>query len=250
MLEPLDAFATWMAALPPLSVYAVVLAVAFGENVVPFIPGDVVVVLGGYVVGVSAAAFWPVVTAATIGGTVGFMVMFAVGRHLGEAVLDPERLTWVPKGPARRVQHWIRRWGVGVIVVNRFLSGARAVVALLAGASGMRAGTAAVCSAVSVAVWSVLLVGGGYALGANWPRVLTWLKAYGQVVTGVLVIAGVVGGGFWWRRRREMSKRQPGAEGSSGAATNAEEPGRRGGEDEGAGRTREDPHEDIRGVFR
>ncbi|MEM8599194.1 MAG: DedA family protein, partial [Bacteroidota bacterium] len=171
MLELLNEVVAWMRALPPAGVYAVVLAVAYLENLVPPIWGDSVVVFGGYLVGLGTVGFVPMVAVATVGGTLGFMTMYGLGWRFDERVWDEGRLSWIPRGPVERVQRWMRRWGYGLVLANRFVSGARSVVPLVVGSARMPAGPTAVCATVSAFVWCLLLVWGGYVLGDQWERV-------------------------------------------------------------------------------
>jgi len=80
---------------------------------------------------------------------------------------------------------------MGVVAANRFLSGGRAVIGLLAGSSGLKPAPVAAWATVSAALWNVVLIGGGYALGSEWGRVVGFLRAYGRVVTAVLGIVAV-----------------------------------------------------------
>ncbi len=182
-------FVVWLEALPPVGIYAVLLAVAYGENIVPPIWGDTVIVLCGSLVGLGVLSFVPTVALASLGGAAGFMTVFWVGQRLGGAVHDPARLRWIPRTPLARAEVWLERWGQGVIVANRFLAGGRSVIGLLAGASDLRWGATTAWATVSATAWSALLVWGGSVLGHEWERVLGWLAAYGRVVTALLAVA-------------------------------------------------------------
>ena len=185
-------FVAWLEALPPAGIYAVLLAVSYGENLVPPIWGDTVIVLCGSLVGLGVLSFVPAVALAALGGAAGFMTVFAVGRRLGAAIHDPTRLRWIPRAPVARAEAWLARWGQGVVAANRFLAGGRSVIGLLAGASDLRWAPTAVWATVSALAWNALLVWGGSVLGSEWERVLSWLATYGRVVTVVLAAVLVV----------------------------------------------------------
>ncbi len=94
-------FVAWLEALPPVGIYAVLLAVAYGENLVPPIWGDTVIVLCGSLVGLGVLSFWPTVALVVARrGALGFLTVFAVGRRLGDAIHDPARWRWIPRGAA------------------------------------------------------------------------------------------------------------------------------------------------------
>lgn len=195
------AFVDWLQALPPVGIYAVLLAVAYGENLVPPIWGDTVIVVCGSLVGIGVLSFGPTVAVAALGGALGFLTVFAVGRRLGDAIHDPSRLRWIPRAPMAAAERWLGRWGHGVVAANRFLAGGRSVVGLLAGASGLRWAPTALWASFSAFAWSALLVWAGAAVGREWERVLDGLAAYGKVVTGVVAVVALVAFVRWRRRR-------------------------------------------------
>jgi membrane protein DedA with SNARE-associated domain len=201
VIEAVEAFTVWLRDLPPLGIYAVLFLIAWGENVVPPLPGDVAVVVAGSFVSLGIVGLVPVFAVATVGSVLGFLTVYAVGRRLGAAVHDPTRLRWIPREPVRAAEAWLARWGLGVVAANRFLSGGRAVIALLVGASDLKRVPVALWATVSAVAWNVVLVGGGYALGAEWERVVALLRVYGRGVTVALGVVAVVLVARWWRRR-------------------------------------------------
>ncbi len=182
----------WMMAVPPLWTYLVLLVIAYGENILPPIPGDLAIVFGGYLVGLGTLDFFLVVLLSTIGGALGFMTMYAVGARVGRAILNPDRYRWLPKQYILKTQAWMKRWGYGVVAANRFISGARSVISLTVGMAHMPAGRTAVFATLSAAVWTALITFAGYIVGENWETVLVYLQRYGQVVMALIVLLVVV----------------------------------------------------------
>ena len=203
VIETAASFVEWLRGLPPAGIYAVLFAVAWCENVVPPIPGDLVVVVAGSFVALGLIGLVPTFVLATLGSVLGFLTVYAAGRRLGGAVHDPARLRWIPRGAISTVTAWLETWGMGVIAANRFLSGGRAVIGLLAGASRLPTGPVALWATVSALAWNVILVGGGYALGSQWERLVVILGQYGRVVTLLLVAVALAWGVRWWMRKGE-----------------------------------------------
>ena len=201
----------WLEGLPPIGIYAVLLAVSYLENLIPPLWGDTVIVLCGSFVGLGVVAFVPTVLLSALGGALGFMTVFVAGRKLGAAIHDPRRLRWIPRGPVARAERWLERWSLGVVLANRFLAGGRAVIGLLAGASHLRAVPVAAAASASAVAWSLMLVWAGAAVGAEWDRVLGWLAIYGKAVTVGLLLVGAVAVVRW--RLRANRLRRDGADG-------------------------------------
>lgn len=202
MQDVLSDLLHWMEALSPVWAYVIIFWIAYGENVVPPIPGDMIVVFGGYLVGVGKLSFVVVVLLSTLGGALGFMTMYAIGYRIGEAVLDPERLRWFPKEQIGSAQRWLHRWGYGVVLANRFLSGLRSVISLTVGMARMNALRTAFFATLSALIWTGLITYAGYAVGENWQVVSEYLKRYGQVMLALLAVVGVVLAVRWYLRRR------------------------------------------------
>lgn len=211
MADLVSDFVTWMEALPPLWAYSVVFLIAYGENVVPPIPGDLIVVFGGYLAGMGQLNLVVVIVLATVGGALGFMSMYGIGYWLGAAVLKPDRVTWLPKGQFEKAQRWLHRWGYGVVAANRFLSGARSVISLTVGVARMSPWVTAWWCTLSAAVWTALIAGAGYAVGDNWRLVGQYLDLYGRfVLSGLVLLAlGMLIRTLWRRGRAAPSDGSP-----------------------------------------
>lgn len=187
--------------IPPGWAYLVILVVTYVENVAPPIPGDLVVVIGGYLVGVGTLDFVLVVLLSTLGGLAGFMTMVVLGERLGNSRLASGRLGWLPKQHIAKVQAWLLRWGYVVIAANRFLSGARSVISLAVGMAGMAKGPTACYALASALAWTFLITLLGYYVGGNWEIVADYLRQYGRVVFGLILFVLAVQA---WRAYRKF----------------------------------------------
>ncbi len=195
----------WMDTLPIFWAYVAIVGIAYGENVIPPIPGDIGILYGGYLAGTGRLEFWPVVMLATLGGALGFMTIYGLGYRVGAAILDPDRLRWVPKKGVEKAHVWIEQRGWWVVVFNRFLSGVRSVIALAVGIARMDARRTAVLATLGAFIWTTLIVYAGYALGDNLEVVKGWMGIYGKAV-GSLLALGI---GLWLIRHAWRTRRKP-----------------------------------------
>ncbi|NNE70372.1 MAG: DedA family protein [Rhodothermales bacterium] len=190
-----------MSELPAGWVYALILVVAWGENVLPPIPGDMIVVFGGYLAGLGRLDLSIVILLSTVGGTLGFMSMYAVGSKLGTALLNPKRFRWLPKKRLLSAREYLGRWGYGLVAANRFLSGLRSVISLSVGMAHKPAWSTTLWATFSALVWTVLLGVAGFYVGENWEVVGEYLRRYGTVVVSLLILFVVVQlVRFWFSR--------------------------------------------------
>jgi len=182
----------WMTTLPSLWAYAIILGIAWTENVVPPIPGDMVVVFGGYMAGLGLLDASVVVVLATIGGTLGFMTMYAIGHRVGVGLLDPDRYRWLPKSRIVLVRDRLQRHGFLLVAANRFLSGLRSVISLTVGMAHMDVKKTWLWSSVSSLAWCILLTVAGVVVGENWEVVSGYLQAWGGVILSIIAIVVVI----------------------------------------------------------
>ena len=205
MGEMLADIVEWMSGLPPGMAYLTIFSVAYLENVLPPIPGDMLVVFGGFMAGQDLLNAWNVVALATIGGGLGFMSMYAIGHKVGHGLLDSTRYKWLPKKRIFRVKEHLQRWGFSLILANRFLSGLRSVISLTVGMAHMSVGRTTAYSFASALVWTALLTWAGVYVGENWIVVGEYLRTYGAVVTGLILLFVVLRVFLYWRKREVPS---------------------------------------------
>jgi membrane protein DedA with SNARE-associated domain len=118
--------------------------------------------------------------------------MYRLGVWFGLKYIEGGRIKYLPVESIRKVEEWFGRYGYWVVVVNRFLTGTRAVVSFFAGMSRLRLGLTTVLCAVSALLWNAILISGGYYLGRNWERIGFYLTTYSQIVTTIVVTVVVV----------------------------------------------------------
>ncbi|MCS7081805.1 MAG: DedA family protein [Bacteroidetes bacterium] len=187
--------------LSPLWLYVAIWAVAYLENLLPPIPGDVVVVFGGYLAGLGVLNVWSLWLGAVACSTLGFVTMYRIGYRVGPVLLSRPRLLFVSERHLRAAQRWFHRYGIVAVVLNRFLSGTRSVISLVAGMAHMPFGPVTVAAFLSTLFWTGLLVGLGYWLGERWELVGEYLRQYGRVVLLLLALLGLGYAVRLWLRR-------------------------------------------------
>lgn len=192
---------------PPFWSYAILGFSAFLENVIPPVPGDTVVVFGAYLVGRGALDWQPVYAATSVGGTAGFMVMWYLGLTQGRSLIvrHPRVVRILSEKHLDRAQAWLDRYGLWLVVANRFLTGIRSAISLAAGMGRMRFRGVFLAALLGIMAWNGILLGAGLLVGRNWPLVLEWVSVYNRVGLAILALAVLAVGGRWWIRRRRRA---------------------------------------------
>ncbi len=184
----MEEFILSLQSLDPFLIYIAVFSIAFIENIFPPSPSDIVIVFAGSLVAIGRVGLLESFLAATIGSTLGFVVMYKIGHWFGGHILEQGRIKFIPVEAVRKVEAWFQKYGFWIIVANRFLAGTRAVVSFFAGMSELNLFKTALLSFLSALVWNSILISGGYALGHNWQKIGLYLSTYSQIVTATLVV--------------------------------------------------------------
>jgi membrane protein DedA with SNARE-associated domain len=192
----------FLQSLSPLGVLAVLCGISYLENIFPPSPSDLIIVFGGTLVGIGTVGFIPALLCTTLGSILGFLTAFWVGKEFGEKLLEPGRIKFISVDAVHKVEEWFRKYGYRIIVINRFLSGTRAVVSFVAGMSEMRVGPTAVLCGISALVWNGLLLFAGMELGHNWLAVAAFLETYGEAVTVVVIVLLLILSVRWFYTRK------------------------------------------------
>lgn len=178
--------------IPPSGIYLVFFLVAYFENVIPPIPGDLLVAFGGYLAAESVVSLSGILLLTTIASVIGFMSMYWIGSRIGSQIQKKGNRIWllrfIPIKYITKVRDWMQRWGMGVVLANRFLAGTRSVISLTAGLSHTRISTTVICSTISSILWNGILLGFGWIVHENWAMIGKYLSVYGQII---LVLIGL-----------------------------------------------------------
>ncbi len=198
----LDRFLDWVAQLPELLVYVVLMALSALENIFPPVPADVAVVLGAFLAqrGLTSAPLLGFLC--WLANTVSAAGMFFYARHRGPRFFDSGwRRKLMPPETIAALRKAYARHGVLGIFLSRFLPGVRAAVTPFAGVVGMSPLRALLPAALASGIWYAVLVGFGSFLGLNWETARAKVDDANRVLAGISVLVTVVIVVWLYRRR-------------------------------------------------
>jgi membrane protein DedA with SNARE-associated domain len=169
-------------------VYLWLFIFCYFENIFPPLPGDTVVVIGAYLVGIGFLRFDFTYLSVNLGSIFGFMTMYYLGVFFRNRILNKRNDKSQFYTKIEKVQQWFGKYGYKIILFNRFLSGLRAVVALTAGISNLNLKKVFVLALISIVLWNGILIYLGYLLGEKWGILIKYIKEYNFIILVVLVL--------------------------------------------------------------
>jgi membrane protein DedA with SNARE-associated domain len=192
-----------IATFSPFWIYITLFFFAFIENVFPPSPSDVLLVVGGTLIGTGAISFILALSVATLGSIAGFMIMFYIGSTVDKKVIHSGRFKYIPVDAINKVEIWFRKFGYFIIVANRFMPGTRAVISFFAGMSNLDPKRTITLCFVSALLWNAIMLYLGFVFGDNIAKVDEYLTTYTNiviVVTAIIILFFIVR--FFFRKRK------------------------------------------------
>lgn len=190
-----ESILTQISDFTPLWIYLTIFFFAFIENLFPPSPSDLIVVIGGSLVGTGTIAFIPLFISATLGSLAGFLTAFIIGWQFDKKLIHAGKIKFINVQSVEKVETAFRKWGYYLIVANRFLPGTRAVISFFAGMSRLNVNKTTILSLVSSALWNIILIFLGISFGENVDLIDGYLKTYSTIIwiiTGVIILFFVV----------------------------------------------------------
>ncbi len=189
--------------LHPAILYAVLGLGAGLENLVPPIPADTFVLLGGFLSAGGRAGAMGVFLATWGCNVASALLVFRVGARYGPSFFSEG---WgrhlLNEHQLGRMRVFYARWGIYAIFFTRFLPGLRAVVPAFAGVSRLPVLPVALPLALASAVWYGALVWLGATAGRNLPAIERTLGRANGVLLALALLAGLLLALWWYRTRR------------------------------------------------
>lgn len=183
----------------PLLGYALIALGMFLENLVPPIPAELIMPLGGYLAHKGQLQLLPVILSGLLGTVMGAWFWYGIGRLINEDRLEHlvgRHGRWLglsPKG-LRQSRQWFNRHGAAVVFWGRLVPGVRTLISVPAGIELMPQPGFLAWTTAGSSILVVILTVAGKTLGDNYGKVLAWMEPIsGLVLQLLLMVAAGLG---------------------------------------------------------
>lgn len=165
---------------------------SYFENIFPPSPSDLVVVVGGSLIGTGVISFFPTLFLITLGSVAGFMTIYYIGSTLDKKVVKAHKLKFIPTKGIEKVEAWFAKYGYWMIAANRFMPGTRSVISLFAGLSELEVKRTIILSTLSAIGWNILMIYLGMIFERNVKKVDILLETYSNIVLAITAAAIII----------------------------------------------------------
>lgn len=144
--------------------------------VATYVSEDLTCIAAGLMVARGMLDFVPATIACLVGIYTGDFLLFLAGRYLGQPAVKRAPFKWfIKEGALIRSREWFAKKGPAVILISRFIPGARLTTYVAAGILHTSFLAFSAYFLLAAILWTPLLVGASYFLGA---KALVYLEAY------------------------------------------------------------------------
>lgn len=165
-----------------------------------FIPGDVVLALGGIYSAREELALPWVIAWAVLGAIVGESIGYGLGRRYGAGLVSRLPLVRRLAPKLDTAEEYFARHGGKTVAIGRFATVAGAFIPFVAGVARMRYRRFLMFDIPAILVWAGGIATVGYVFGSNLDRVERLLSRFGLIALAILVV--FIGARTLLRRRR------------------------------------------------
>ena len=172
--------------------YLTILFAMFLENVIPPIPSELIMPLGGFYVSQGQLDFLPVVLAGLVGTVLGALPWYGIGRLVNEERIErwlERNGRWIGIDPKElaRSRRWFNRYGISLIFWGRLVPGIRTLISVPAGVELMPISPFLIWTTAGSLIWTLFLTTTGFYLGDNYSNIEQWINPVSRIFKVLIV---------------------------------------------------------------
>jgi membrane protein DedA with SNARE-associated domain len=165
-----------------------------------FVPGDVILALGGIYAGRRHLELVSVIVIGTFAAICGESIGYWLGRRYGLSLVRRIPVLRILEGRIDAAKSYFDRHGGATVAIGRYATAAGAFVPFVAGMARMDYRRFLLFDIPAIVVWATGITLFGYFFGEHISFVDTVLSRFGLIVLGVLVV--FFAGSVLYKRRR------------------------------------------------
>ena len=173
--------------------YLTICLAMFLENIIPPIPSEIIMPLGGFFVYQQKLNFYILVFWGLLGTILGSLPWYYLGRLVNEKRLTiflekKGKYLGISPNDLIKSKRWFERYGVPLVFWGRLVPGIRTLISVPAGIELMPLRKFLIWTTFGSFIWVALLTYAGYLFGENYPIIETYLDQIKYVIKPILVL--------------------------------------------------------------
>ncbi len=173
--------------------YLAICLAMFLENIIPPIPSEIIMPLGGFFVYQQKLNFYILVFWGLFGTILGALPWYYLGRLVNQKrlsnFLDKKgKYLGISSKDLIKSKKWFDKYGVSLVFWGRLVPGIRTLISVPAGIELMPLGKFLIWTIFGSFIWVALLTYAGYLFGENYQIIETYLDQIKYVVKPILIL--------------------------------------------------------------
>jgi alkaline phosphatase len=165
----------------------------FLENIIPPIPSEIIMPLGGFFVYQQKLNFYILVFWGVFGTILGSMPWYYLGKLVNEKrlsnFLDKRgKYIGITSNDLIKSRRWFDKYGVSLVFWGRLVPGIRTLISVPAGMELMPLRKFLIWTSLGSLIWVTLLTYAGFVFGENYPIIETYLNQIKFIVKPILIL--------------------------------------------------------------
>lgn len=163
------------------------------ENLFPPIPSEVILTFGGFMTTFSELSVPGVVLFATLGSTVGAIVLYLIGYVLNESRVMRLVERWgkyvrLTTADVEKAYGWFSKYGLWTVFLCRLVPLLRSLISIPAGSARMNFPVFMILTIIGSLIWNTILVVIGSTVGNSWESIVEYMDVYSNFVYALLAL--------------------------------------------------------------
>ena len=176
-----------------LIAYLTICLAMFLENIIPPIPSEIIMPLGGFFVYQQKLNFYIVVFWGLLGTILGSLPWYYLGRLINEKRISDflekkGKYLGISSNDLTKSKRWFDKYGVSLVFWGRLVPGIRTLISVPAGIELMPLKKFLIWTTFGSFIWVALLTYAGYLFGENYSIIETYLNQIKYVVKPILIL--------------------------------------------------------------
>jgi len=176
-----------------LIAYLTICLAMFLENIIPPIPSEIIMPLGGFFVFQQKLNFYFLIFWGLFGTVLGSLPWYYLGRLVNEQrlsnFLDKKgKFLGISSNDLIKSKRWFEKYGVSLVFWGRLIPGIRTLISVPAGIELMPFKKFLIWTTFGSLIWVTILAYAGYLFGENYRIIETYLDQIKYVVKPILFL--------------------------------------------------------------
>ncbi len=173
--------------------YLTICLAMFLENIIPPIPSEIIMPLGGFFVYQEKLNFYILIFWGLLGTVLGSLPWYYLGRLVNEKRLsnfldNKGKYLGISSKDLIKSKMWFEKYGVSLVFWGRLIPGIRTLISIPAGIELMPIRKFLIWTTFGSFIWVVLLTYAGFLFGENYPIIKIYLDQIKFFVKPILIL--------------------------------------------------------------